>query len=277
MPLQRLPGAGIELAVHVEGSGPPVLLLHGFPDDRQVWRHQIPALVAAGYTVIAPDLRGCGESPAPAGVSAYRLERLVGDLVALLDGLGIDRARVIGHDWGAVLGWQLAIHHPQRVLHYVALSVGHPNAYASGGLAQKLRGWYTLMFQWRGGAEAILRAGDWAFFRAFTAMPSEAPLWIARLSAPGRLTAAINWYRANLRTLLFSRFPAVRVPVTGIWSAGDRYLTEGQMQASAAHVTGGWHYQRVDGCGHWMTLEAPAVVNALLIDTLAHPPAGNRP
>jgi pimeloyl-ACP methyl ester carboxylesterase len=269
-------GDGVELAVQIEGSGPPVLLLHGFPDDRAVWRHQIPALVAAGYTVIAPDQRGCGESQAPTEVAAYRIERLVADLVALLDGLGIERARIVGHDWGAVLGWQLAIRHPERVEHYVALSVGHPNAYATAGLAQKLKGWYTLLFLWRGGAEAILSARNWAFFRAFTALPTEAPLWIARLSAPGRLTAAINWYRANLATLLFDRFPPAGVPVTGVWSRGDRYLTEGQMTASAAHATGGWRYHRLDGCGHWMTLEAPDAVNALLIAAFANPPAPDR-
>ena len=268
-PLHRHVVNGLPMAVQIEGSGPPVLLIHGFPDDHQVWRHQVPALVAAGYTVIVPDLRGCGATEAPARVADYRIPVLVADLLALLDALGIAQARVVGHDWGAVLGWQLAIRHPQRVLRYVALSVGHPNAYASAGLAQKLRSWYVLMFQWRGGAEWLLTRRDWSFFRSFAWQPVESPHWVARLSAPGRLTAALNYYRANLRTLLLERFPAATVPVLGIYSTGDRYLTEAQMIRSREHVTADWRYVRLDGPGHWMTLDAPDAVNALLIDYLA--------
>jgi pimeloyl-ACP methyl ester carboxylesterase len=146
MSQQWIDSNGLALSVQIEGSGPPVLLIHGFPDDHQVWRHQIPALVSAGYTVIAPDLRGCGRSDMPLPVADYRIARLVADLVAVLDALHIGQAKVVGHDWGAVLGWQLAIRHPQRVERYVALSVGHPNAYAAAGVEQKLKGWYALMF-----------------------------------------------------------------------------------------------------------------------------------
>jgi len=267
--LQRHLVNGLQMAVQIEGSGPPVLLIHGFPDDHQVWRHQVPALVAAGYTVIAPDLRGCGETEAPIAVADYRIPTLVADLVALLDALGIAKTKVVGHDWGAVLGWQLAIHHPERVERYVALSVGHPNAYATAGLVQKLKGWYALMFQWRGGAEWWLTRRDWAFFHRFAWQPSESPHWVTRLSAPGRLTAALNYYRANLWSLLFDRFPAVTVPVVGVFSSGDRYLTEGQMVNSREHVAGDWQYIRLDGPGHWMTLDAPEAVNELLIRYLA--------
>lgn len=276
-PLQQRQVNGLSMAVQIEGSGPPVLLIHGFPDDHAVWRHQLPALVAAGYNVIAPDLRGCGQTEAPAKVADYRIPTLVADLVALLDDLGIDRARVVGHDWGAVLGWQLAIRHPERVERYVALSVGHPNAYATAGLEQKRKGWYTLMFQWRGVAEWLLTRRDWAFFHRFAFQPTESPHWVARLSAPGRLTAALNYYRANLGTLLFERFPAVRVPVLGVYSSGDRYLTEGQMTASRAHVDADWRYVRLDGPGHWMTLDVPDTVNTLLIDYLAAALPGARP
>lgn len=269
MSARKIDSQGVALSIRVEGAGPPVLLLHGFPDDHQVWRHQVPALVSAGYTVIAPDLRGCGRSDMPASVAEYRIECLVADLLAVLDTLGLAQAKVVGHDWGAVLGWQLAIRHPERVECYVALSVGHPNAYASAGFTQKVRGWYALMFQVRGAAEWLLTAGDWAFFRRFAAQPEETPRWIARLSESGRLTAAINYYRANLRTLMFKRHPAVTVPVLGVYSSRDRYLTERQMVDSRKHVTGDWRYRRLDGAGHWMTLDAPDTVNALLIDYFA--------
>lgn len=271
-PTTRIAVNGIQLAVQQAGSGPPVLLIHGFPDDHHVWRKQVCALAAAGYRVIVPDLRGCGDSDVPEGVAPYRLDRLIADLVGLLDALGIEKARVVGHDWGAVLGWQLAIKHPERVERYVALSVGHPNAYARAGVEQKLKGWYTLMFQLRGVAERILMARDWAFFRRFTAQPDETPLWIARLSQPGRLTAAINYYRANLAALLFKRYPPAPVPVLGVWSSGDRFLTEEQMTSSSAEVTGPWQYRRIDGASHWMTLGAAPQLNALLIEYLSSSP-----
>jgi len=137
---------GVDLRVVAAGEGPDVLLVHGFPDDHSVWRHQIPALVAAGYRVIAPDTRGCGDSAAPLGRRHYTLDLLVGDLLALLDALGIEKVRLVGHDWGAIIAWQLAIRHPERVDRYLALSVGHPTAYARGPLEQKLKGWYVLFF-----------------------------------------------------------------------------------------------------------------------------------
>lgn len=272
MSMQRMRGDGVELSVLIEGQGPAVLLIHGFPDDHHVWRQQIPALVAAGFRVIVPDLRGCGRSEAPAAVSAYHLDHLVADLVAVLDALGIEQARVVGHDWGAVIGWQLAMRHPERVSRYAALSVGHPLAYARGGLEQKLKGWYVLAFQLRGIAEWALRARDWSLFRRLTAQPDEAGQWIERLSEPGRLRAAISYYRANLGIILPRVYPPLPMPVLGVWSSGDRFLSEAQMTDSAALVQGSWRYQRVDGASHWLQLEAPARVNELLLEFLEPDP-----
>lgn len=255
-----------ELRVTLAGEGPPVLLVHGFPDDGEVWRHQIPALAAAGFRVIVPDLRGCGDSFAPDRTEDYRLTRLVADLEALLDALGVDTVRLAGHDWGAVIAWRFAMACPQRVCCYAALSVGHPLAYATDGAMQKLKGWYALFFQWRGGAERLLRAGHWRLFRRLTGHPGEAARWISRLERPGRLRAALNYYRANLVDVLFRRdYPAVTMPVLGLWSSGDRFLTERQMLRSADFVSGGWRYRRIEGAGHWLPLDAPAAVNDLLI------------
>jgi pimeloyl-ACP methyl ester carboxylesterase len=107
----------MSVSLHVvdEGAGPPVVLLHGFPDSSALWRHQIPMLVEAGYRAIAPDLRGFGASDRPADVAAYRLEASVADVLALLDQRGIEQADVVGHDWGAALGWALAGLAPGRV------------------------------------------------------------------------------------------------------------------------------------------------------------------
>src|SRR5437867_9179248 len=111
--MESLPGTRVEangLSFHVveEGKGDPVLLLHGFPDSSWMWRHQIPALVNAGYRVIAPDLRGFGQSDKPEDVEAYAMQTLVQDVVGILDQLGVEQTHVVGHDWGAALAWSFA-------------------------------------------------------------------------------------------------------------------------------------------------------------------------
>lgn len=269
IPPQRLRINGVELSVRVAGEGPAVLLIHGFPDDHRIWSKQVPALLAAGYRVIVPDTRGCGESQLLAQVRDYKLPLLVADLVALLDALGVSQARVVGHDWGAVIGWHLAMAHPERVVSYVALSVGHPEAYARAGLMQKIKGWYALMFQLRGVAEWFMRVGNWTIFRRFTNAPTLAPQWIAQLSRPGRLTAGLNYYRANIAMVLPGKRPAVRVPVLGVYSTGDRFLSEDQMVDSARYVSAAWQYRRLDGVGHWMSEEAPELLNAMLLEYFA--------
>ena len=108
---------GISLYVEEHGDGAPVLLLHGWPDSARLWRHQIPVLAASGYRVITPDMRGFGRSERPAEVRSYGLRNVVGDVSALLDGLGVQAAHVVGHDWGAAVAWLTAILHPDRVPH----------------------------------------------------------------------------------------------------------------------------------------------------------------
>jgi len=259
---------GFAMNVIDVGSGAPVLLVHGFPDTHAVWRHQIPALVAAGYRVIAPDTRGCGDSEMLPKVADYHIDHLVADLAALLDTLDVPRVKLVAHDWGAVIAWRFVIAHPARVERYVALSVGHPTAYARGGIAQKLKGFYVLAFQLRGLAEWLLKAWDWAVFRHFTRFPEEVPHWREALSRPGRLTAGINYYRANLALIVPREFPPITVPVTGIYSDGDRFLTEGQMIASARYCAAGFRYLKVSGANHWMQLDAPDKVTPLILEAL---------
>jgi len=264
---------GLRFRVVEDGNGPAVLLLHGFPDSSHLWRHQIPALVAAGYRAIAPDLRGFGESDKPEAVEAYALPLLLSDVTGMLDALHVDRARVIAHDWGAALGWLLAGMYPDRVERLVALSVGHMNSFAAAGIEQREKSWYMLLFQFRGIAEEALRRNDWRLFRAWARDHSEAEHWISALSRPGALTAGLSWYRANVapETLLAdpAPFPSVAVPTLGVWSSGDAYLTEEQMVRSQEHVTGTWHYERIEGASHWMQLDQPEPLNRLLTQFLA--------
>lgn len=264
---------GLRFRVIDEGQGPAVLLLHGFPDTSYLWRHQIPALVAAGYRALAPDLRGRGETEMPTRVEDYGLRLMVQDVAALLDALSVERAHVIGHDWGAALAWLVASLLPQRVDHLVVISVGHPATRSQPTLDQLQKGWYQLLFQFEGTAEKHLQQDDWYLLKELGQGAGDQELYMADLTKPGALTAALNWYRANLspERLLSSppALPKVQAPTLGIWSSGDLYLTEDRMLRSAAYVSGHWEYVRIEDASHWIPLDQPARLNRLSLEFLA--------
>ncbi|MGH3821256.1 MAG: alpha/beta fold hydrolase [Pseudonocardiaceae bacterium] len=262
-----------ELSFHVvdEGEGPAVLLLHGFPESSELWRHQIPALVDAGYRVIAPDLRGFGASARPEEVDAYRMNVLVGDVLGILDALGAQHVSVVGHDWGSALGWALAAAAPERMDRLAALSVGHPAAYFTDAMAQREKSWYMLFFLFPGVAEDALPRDGWALLHSLFRDRGDIDRYVTDLERPGALTAALNWYRANLPATLFGQLnpmplPPVDCPVLGVWSDGDDHCGEVQMQASARYVTGPWRYVRIEGASHWIPLDVPATLNKLLVE-----------
>src|SRR6266496_465326 len=155
----------LRVNVATAGDGPPVVLLHGFPDSWRLWRHQIDALAASGHRVIAPDLRGFGESDRPSGVAAYPIDLLIGDVVSVYADAGVERAALVGHDWGAALAWQIAMRRPDLVDRLAVLSVGHFGAMAGAGLAQRRLSWYMLWFQFPGVAEEVFPRHDWRFYR----------------------------------------------------------------------------------------------------------------
>lgn len=276
---------GIRLNVAAAGHGPPVLLLHGFPDSWQLWRHQIDALAAAGHQVIAPDLRGFGASDRPEDVQDYRMPLLLSDIRAILGHFGVERVDVVGHDWGAAVAWSLAQHLPESVDRLAVLSVGHPGASAAAGILQRQLSWYMLWFLHEGVAEAVLPADDWAAFRqwAWDSLERGADVdldrQIADLSRPGALVAALNLYRANIRPANYfvptaSPEPTpplartVAGPVLGIWSTGDLFLSEQQMTLSAGYVDGLFRYERLPGA-HWIPVQAAEPLSALLADFLS--------
>jgi len=264
---------GIKLNVYDVGSGPAVLLIHGFPDTAEVWRYQIPALVQAGYRVIAPDVRGFGDSDKPEATEAYQLMNLVGDMVGLMDKLGIEKAHVVGHDMGAAMAWVIGIFYPQRVNCLAVLSVGHPMTRSDRTVDQREKAWYMLFFQFKGTAETLLQKDDWKLFGEILRNHSEMSHWKKQLSRPGALTSALNWYRANLgpekELVKPVQLPNAKVPTLGIWSSGDAYLTEKPMLDSAKYVTGEWRYERIEGASHWVQLDEPEKVNQILIDFLS--------
>lgn len=264
-----------EVTLHVVDRGPvdgdPVVLLHGWPDSTHLWRHQIPALAAAGFRVVAPDQRGFGRSDAPTDRSSYRIRSIIGDFQAVLTDTGFDAVHLVGHDWGAAIAWSIARHVPEALRTLTVMSTGHPQAYRGSDLEQRRRSWYMLMFLHEEVAEEWLSADDWSGFRQFTGHHSETERWVADLSRPGRLTASLEWYRANMPAAALVAPPVSEAPVPvdtmGIWSSGDFVLLEDQMRSSGQHVSGRWRYERVDA-GHWIPIDAPDEVNRLLLDWL---------
>lgn len=278
---QRIKVGELNFNVATAGEGPPVLLLHGWPDMWQMWRHQMEALVASGHRVIAPDLRGFGESDRPSDVEQYGLLDIVGDVTGIMDQLGVERTSLVGHDWGAAVAWLMASFVPERVERLVAVSVGHPGTFPDAGLTQRELSWYMLWFQFPGVAEAGMPEDDWAFFRRWAhhgvarGQDPYVERQIANLSRPGALTAGFNWYRANISPATFHRdrseleFPPVQCPTMGVWSSGDMALVEGQMTGSARLVEGPWRYERIEDVGHWIPVDGAARLSELLIDFLA--------
>ena len=262
---------GLDMHVLLAGTGEALLLLHGFPDSSQLWRKMIPGLVAAGFRVIAPDQRGFGSTTAPSEAADYSIARIAADAIALLDALGIERAALMAHDWGSIIGWRLAADHPDRFSRFVALAVGHPNALAAVGIRQMLKSWYVLLFQLRRIAEVIVRAGDFFVLRWITRHEPEVAIWRRDLSRPGRLTAGMNWYRANFTALTKADFPSARIPTLGIIGSADVALTETQMANSGRFVDASFDWHLIDGAGHWLPLHAAVEVERRAIAFLTAP------
>lgn len=288
MSARRINVGEVRLAVTEAGEGEPVILLHGFPELAHSWRHQLPALAAAGYHAVAPDLRGYGQSDRPAGVDAYLAPKLVGDIVGLIDALGHDSAHIVGHDWGGSLAWGLAGARPELVRSLTILNA--PQGAISARMRredpeQRAKSWYMLLFQFAGVAEAWLSADDFANLRGFvfdTAAPEAFPpeerrVFIDALSRDGALTAALNYYRANMPPAALLREPPepaqIAVPTLIIWGEADAYMGDELLRRSAACVTGPLRVERLPGVSHWVQQEAPEEVNRLLVDFLrAQPP-----
>ena len=223
---------------------PAVLLLHGFPDSAEMWTAQIIALHAAGYRVLAPDARGYGQSQLTTRVEDSALEQI---------------------DWGAVFAWGMAAQQPKRVRRLVALSVGHPLAYTQAGIEQKLRAWYAVGFLVPGLAERLLPVGNWRLLRSgFTGHPTPDAVR-DQMARPGRLTAALNVYRANAPLLMRHGLPSVQADTLGIYSTGDAFLTARQMRDSHRFVRGQWRYEQLPG-GQWMPLSQPDRISELLLE-----------
>jgi pimeloyl-ACP methyl ester carboxylesterase len=306
-PEARIVDAGeIRMAVHELGEGPPVLLIHGFPELAFSWRYQLAALASAGYRAIAPDMRGYGGSDKPAAVTDYAIDRLVGDISGLMDALGLDKAVVAGHDWGALVTWQMALTHPERMAGLIALNIPFfkrppidPILYMRLKFGRQL---YIVNFQDSDEADRRFAADPARFIdvmmrrrrpaggdgpkkkrRALSLLrmldqepPDGEPLLTpeelavyADAFAAGGFTGPINWYRNFSRNWKAGRRieQVVRVPTLFVGARLDGVVSPRQIEAMKPCVTD-LEIHMLEDCGHWTQQEKPAELNAAMIDWL---------
>jgi pimeloyl-ACP methyl ester carboxylesterase len=283
--MRKIDLGGLTFDVGVAGpeGGRAVLLLHGFPQAGRSWGKVAAVLAAAGHRVIVPDQRGYSPGARPAGVEAYVMPELVGDALGILDALGVERADVVGHDWGAAVAWELAIGHPDGVRTLTAVSVPHPAAFGwarRNDADQQERSTYIGLFRQEGKAERLMLEDGARRLRATygDAIPQESvDDYVRRFSEPGALTAALNWYRAMGREGTES--PArgrprtepggVTVPTTYVWSTADQALGRAGAERCADHVTGPYTFAVLEGVSHWVPEEAPGQLAELIEERMA--------
>jgi pimeloyl-ACP methyl ester carboxylesterase len=275
-----------EVRLHYVQAGPPngplVVLLHGFPDFWYVWRNQITALAAAGYRVVAPDLRGFNLSDKPTRVSDYGMAHLTSDVAGLVRACGASRATVVGHDWGGAVAWAFAMQNPDAVERLVVLNCPHPAAFqhaVATSPSQMRRSWYMFFFQLPVLPEWLISGGDFALWRrtmrrvyanpgAFT--ETDVARYIEAFRQPGAVTSGINYYRAGFREFRRSRtgYRVVAAPTMMIWGEGELYLNRELAELPREWVPDA-RIERVPRACHWVQADAPDRVNELLLDFFA--------
>jgi epoxide hydrolase 4 len=269
-----LPDVRLHVAEAGPETGPPTLLLHGFPEFWYGWRHQMGPLAEAGLRVVVPDQRGYGLSDKPPGIAAYHLDRLGADVLALADACGAPTVRLVGHDWGGLVAWWVASRHPERVDRLAILNAPHPavvGAYMRRHPGQWLRSTYVGLFQLPRLPERLLTADRCRVLRrALTSSSrpgafSDADLdrYVEAWLQPGAMTGMLNWYRALVRLPRVTP-PPVRAPALILWGRQDTALQPGLAEASLETCEAGelrW-YPRAS---HWIAHEEPASVNADLL------------
>ena len=249
-------------------TGEPVLLLHGFPQSSHCWREVWPPLAEAGLRVVAPDLRGYSPDARPTGAEAYRMPKLLGDVLAVLDAMG-GSAHVVGHDWGAAIAWQLAVRYPERVRSLTAVSVPHPLAFIAAlrtDADQRARSQYMRDFAAAETEDRLLAdgaAGLREIFADTDAVDVEHVLSI--VGDPKVLRLALDYYAAaSLEDM--EGLGAVTVPTLHVWSDQDRALGVAGAQATATYVTGPYRLEVLHGVTHWIPEEAPQRLAALILE-----------
>lgn len=273
---------GLRFRTMVDGpaGGEMFILLHGFPEGAESWSKQVDALAKAGHLAVAPDLRGYGLSDAPEAVETYAMDHLVEDVAGIITAFGKSEAHVAGHDWGALVAWFFAGRHAEMTKSLTVLSVAHPAALAQASQVdkdQQDRSRYIALFMQEGKAERVLADEDYRRLRAMFALgpnPAAVPPGVVdhfarSLSRPGRLTAALNYYRANLGPgdgawAALTQELKIATPTTLLWGDQDPALGRRAVEATAAHVEGAYRLEVLEGSGHWLQFERPDEVSGSL-------------
>jgi pimeloyl-ACP methyl ester carboxylesterase len=274
---------GLRFRTLVDGppAGDMVILLHGFPEGAESWSRQLAPLAAAGCLAVALDLRGYGLSDAPDGVDSYRIDHLVEDVRWMIKAFGRPAAHVAGHDWGAIVAWFFAGRYPEMTKTLTVLSVAHPVALAAASRDdedQQRRSRYVGLFLLKGKAERVLADDEYRRLRdMFTIGPNPDAVpravvdhFVGSLSRPGRLTAALNYYRANLAQGggawgALNEIGPVTSPTALLWGDQDPALGRWAVDETAQHVQGEFRLEVLEGAGHWLQFERPDEVSRALV------------
>jgi pimeloyl-ACP methyl ester carboxylesterase len=277
-PLSKLPANGFTFDVRLAGpeTGELVVLLHGFPETSFEWRHQIGPLVKAGYRVLAPDQRGYSASARPPGTDDYAIINLIGDVMAMVDALGVDKFHVVGHDWGAGVAWGVGIVGGARLKTLTAISVPHPGAFntalADQNGCQYNASAYFDVFTQPNSEDAFLADDASALKATYSEFPPEVSAEYLRvLNSKPALSAALNWYRANVenRMIKGSIETHVTVPTMMIWSDQDSFLCRDGADLTKNYVDAPYHLEIITGVDHWVPELGAARVTELLLKHLA--------
>jgi pimeloyl-ACP methyl ester carboxylesterase len=278
---RRIEAGDVTLNVALAGptDGPPVILLHGFPEFWFGWRGQIGPLAEAGYRVIAPDQRGYNLSDKPRGARAYRLDNLACDVMALASALGLERFHLVGHDWGASVAWWLATIAPDRIERLAILNAPHPAIWLremTQDPEQRKKSAYVRMLRIPLLPELMARSGNFkALGDAFaTASHPEAfdaeamAAYRAAWARPGALTATLNWYRALfLQPLPVPAAGSLKPPTLVLWGDQDAFARPELAEMSAA-LCDRAEVRHVSNASHWLAHDEPEAVNAALLGFL---------
>ena len=253
-------------------SGPPVLLLHGFPETRHMWRDQLRALAAAGFRAVAPDQRGYSPGARPREVEAYASDRLTSDALALMDACGAQRFHLAGHDWGGQIAWLIAARNPDRVATLTMLSRPHPAAFARAMAEdpeQANRSRHHKAFR---EAEAVARLHQENFKMLRAGMeregvaPENLDAYFRTLGEPDALEAAVNWYRAN--DIALAAIPPVSVPTLYIWGTADGSVGRRAAELTEQFVSAPYRFVEIEGGDHFIVDQFPERIAQLLIEQL---------
>lgn len=270
------------ISLHVVAAGDPsdplVVFLHGFPEFWYQWHDYIEPFVEAGYRVLVPDQRGYNRSERPAGVRPYRLGELSGDIVDLVATEDRDTAHIVGHDWGAIVGWDLALRHPETVDRLGVVNVPHPSAFQQvirSNLTQLRKSWYVFYFQIPCLPQWSLRRNDYEFLvaamrdgsRAGTFTETELDRYRQAWAGEGTVTAMVNWYRALVRHSDGPPRERVQAPTRVIWGENDSALVPELAPKSLTYCEDG-DLEQFSDATHWVTHEYPDRVSELLLDHL---------